>query len=236
MRFLRIEEQKRRWYGGAQEWCEQKYMKQYGCGVIGCANVLLHIYQHMSDTVQEDGAGRKHLKWKNSFCMDKDSYMEFVEHLRKYYLPVFPVIGMNGIVMMFGMNRYFHKHQLPYKARWGCLPWNIWKRTKLMLEAQIPVVLAIGPNFPILWGNHRLTLYEKDGMLYHPKTTTKAHYVTITEMDGEWLTISSWGKKYYIKKAEYEMYVRKHSNYLFSNILVIQGRKKHNILCQCHKK
>ena len=82
MRFLRIEEQKRRWYGGAQEWCEQKYMKKYGCGVIACANVLLHIYQHMSDTVQEDGAGRKHLKWKNSFCMDKDSYMEFVEHLR----------------------------------------------------------------------------------------------------------------------------------------------------------
>ena len=236
MRFLRIEEQKRRWYGGAQEWCEQKYMKQYGCGVIGCANVLLHIYQHMSDTVQEDGAGRKHLKWKNSFCMDKDSYMEFVEHLRKYYLPVFPVIGMNGIVMMIGMNRYFYKHQLPYKARWGCLPWNIWKRAEQMLEQQIPVVLAIGPNFPILWGNHRLTLYEKDGMLYHPKATTKAHYVTITEMDGEWLTVSSWGKKYYIKISEYREYVRAHSNYLFSNILVIQGRKKHNILCQCHKK
>ena len=236
MRFLRIEEQKRRWYGGAQEWCEQKYMKQYGCGVIGCANVLLHIYQHMSDTVQADSAGRKHLQWKNSFCIDKDSYMEFVERLRKYYLLVFPVIGMNGIVMMLGMNRYFHKHQLPYRARWGSFPWNIWKRAEQMLEQQIPVVLAIGPNFPILWGNHRLTLYEKDGMLYHPKATTKAHYVTITEMDGEWLTVSSWGKKYYIKKAEYEMYVRKHSNYLFSNILVIQGKKKHNILCQCHKK
>ena len=105
-----------------------------------------------------------------------------------------------------------------------------------MLEAQIPVVLAVGPNFPMLWGNQRLIFYEKDGMLYHPKTTTKAHYVTITEIDGEWLTISSWGKKYYIKKAEYEMYVRKHSNYLFSNILVIQGKRKHDILCQCHKK
>ena len=95
-----------------------------------------------------------------------------------------------------------------------------------MLEEQIPVVLAIGPNFPILWGNHRLTLYEKDGGIFRPKTTTRAHYVTITEMDEEWLTVSSWGKKYYVKKLEYEAYVRKHSNYLFSNILVIlhQGR------------
>lgn len=217
-RLVQVTENNRYWYGGAQEWCTQKYMRQYGCGVISCANAILHL--QATDKIASNPQTSK-------FQIPKKTYMELVEQLRKRYLPVLPVLGMNGLVMTFGLNRYLRKMRLPYRAHWGCMPWNIWKRTQTMLENGIPVILSIGPNFPKLLGKQRLALYENDGALYRSKIATKAHYVTITEIDDEWITISSWGKKYYIKKAEYDSYVKHYSNYLFSNILLLTAKENH---------
>ena len=49
-----------------------------------------------------------------------------------------------------------------------------------------------------------------------------AHFVTITDMDEEWIGVSSWGAKYYINKKEYIRYVILHSNWILSNILVFR--------------
>lgn len=204
--FIRVGNQYSNWYGGAQDWCQQKYMRQYGCGVIACANLLFHLLQ------KED---------RNSGYVDKTVFMKLVEELRRKYLLVLPILGMNGIMMMLGMNWYFFRHKMSYRARWGCLPSNLWERTREMLNKGIPVVVSVGPNFPKMWGKNRVKLYMKYGSVYQEKTQTKAHYVTITDMDEEWLTVSSWGNKYYINKREYEEYVKKYSNYLFSNILYV---------------
>ena len=58
--------------------------------------------------------------------------------------------------------------------------------------------------------------------------SVKDHYVNVTGIiESENCTmfeISSWGKKYYINYSEYRDYVKKHDNYLFSNILYIKAK------------
>lgn len=209
--FIRVGNRNSSSYGGAQEWFEKKYMRQYGCGVIACGNVLFQLM------CRQDG------KNKASNLIEKKTYMALVNELSVKYLLVLPILGMNGIMMMLGMNLYFKRNKMPYRASWRCGRKKLWERVEQMLEQGIPVVLSVGPNFPNLWGKHRVKLYVKYGSVYRERTQTKAHYVTVTDMDEEWITISSWGNQYYIRKTEYQEYVAKQSNSLFSNILYIGG-------------
>ena len=48
--------------------------------------------------------------------------------------------------------------------------------------------------------------------------------MTVTGMDEDWLCVSSWGNRYYISREEYRRYVRRHSSYLFSNIVYLDKR------------
>ena len=102
-----------------------------------------------------------------------------------------------------------------------------------MLEEGIPVTLSIGPM-----GKHGVVFYD-----WVPKTNNHynfecnfhdelvaGHYVTVTgfmedeERGRRMLEISSWGRKYYIDYDEYELAVKKYSNFLFSNILYIRNK------------
>lgn len=194
-------------YGGAQRWFKKKTAQEVGCGIIACANILAQI--------GEIGEGN----------LEKDVYMNFTEHLRKFYLPVFPIVGMNGIFMMIGMNLFFLRHKLPYTCYWGAGRKNFDGHIERMLEENIPPVLSVGPNFPNLFGKHRVTFYTKAGERYVPGTSTQAHYVSVTGMDEFWYRISSWGKQYYVSKKEYEEYRKKHSGHIVSNILVVKRKK-----------
>ena len=67
-----------------------------------------------------------------------------------------------------------------------------------------------------------------DNIEFTQVNSVKDHYVNITgviECEGSnytpMLEISSWGKKYYINYNEYRDFVKRHDNYLFSNILYI---------------
>ena len=161
----------------------------------------------------------------NDFKSIEGEYIDYTKHLRHFYLPIIPKFGMNGLFMALGMNVYFLRKRLPFRARWGCLSKNIFKHIEEMLVADIPVVLAAGPNWPNLFGKHRLNMYEFLGGQYVVTASMRAHYVTVTAMDDEYMTISSWGKKFSIKRDEFMEYAGKHSNFLFSSILVIKAGK-----------
>ena len=148
--------------------------------------------------------------------------MELAELLGKKYIFVIKGLGLSGILMSWGLNRYLRKKKLPYRARWGCMPWKIWQKTEEMLKADIPVILAVGANFPIIRGRHKINLYDKRKEGYVTVDRISAHFVTITDMDEEWIGVSSWGAKYYINKKEYIRYVILHSNWILSNILVFR--------------
>lgn len=209
--FLIVKDKNNSYFGGNQAWCDKEYMRKSGCGVVACANIILYRKMNTNDfdcDIEE-------------YSIQKDNYMQFVEYLRKYYLPVIPGIGMNGIHMSIGMNLYFIKNHMKMIATWGCFHWTIWDKIQKMLDEDLPVVMSIGPNFPNLWGKHKLQLYVKKGSEYEAKESVKAHFVTVTAINSEWVEISSWGRKFYINKKQYEEYVKKHSNWLFSNILII---------------
>ncbi len=193
-------------YGGSQMWSEKKIIRECGCGPVAALDLLHYL-------TDEDTRAPLSL----------EGYNKELRTLCLHYLPLIPKSGLNGLTLALGVNRLFRERQLPFRAFWALSGSRLWDRIREMLERDMPVILSIGPNFPVLWQKERLRFYirRRDGS-YIPATAAKSHYVTVTGMDTDWLRISSWGREYYIKRQEYEDYVKCHSSYLFSNLLYIK--------------
>lgn len=205
--YIQVEHQNDCSFGGNQGWLPYKFLKKSACGVIGAADVILHL--------------------KGKCQVTKTEYIDFSKRLWKYYLPVIPGFGMNGVMLMIGMNCYFAKEKLPYRACWNIRGKKILSRIDDMLSRDIPVIFSVGPNFPKFWGKQTVSLYKKTAQgNYVPASKVRAHYMIITGRDGMWIQISSWGKEYYLDFGEYMEYIRKHSNFIVSNIICINELKK----------
>lgn len=207
-------------YGGNQSWDKSATLRKYGCGVIAGTDLLLYLGLH------KEYCDAREFGLKEDECgiWDAEDYMNKVRKMRQKYLPLIPGFGMPGWILAAGMNRCFRKNRIPLKASFGVWNRNIPNRIHAMLSHDIPVILAVGPNFPIPCKRHKLTFYKKAGENYQEACKTAAHYVTVTGMNGQWMEISSWGNKYYVNLSEYMEYVKKHSSYFVSNICYI--RKK----------
>ena len=122
-----------------------------------------------------------------------------------------------------GLDRLFRDEGLPYRAQWSMSGGKLWARVEAMLRQDLPVILSVGPNFPAVWEKHRLTFYHRteDGR-FLPASGAKSHYVTATGLDKEWLRIASWGREFYIRRSEYDSFVKQHSTYLFSNLVYLK--------------
>ncbi|MCR5310980.1 MAG: hypothetical protein K6E32_06155 [Lachnospiraceae bacterium] len=209
-------------YGGAQHWFPKKRLQNSGCGVIACANIIAQTdtpSKHARYATCPDPAAKE--QGKAARTIDQDTYMRLARKM-SFYLPVIPGLGINGVVLAIGINLYFLFHGLPYIAFWGISRRRRDKRIRQMLSDNIPVCLSIGPNFPNIFGKHFVTLYRKQGGNYLPDTNINAHYVSVTGIDDDWYEISSWGRRLYINKSEYDTYVKKHTGYLLSNILCVK--------------
>ena len=215
-----VEQDDQRSYGGNQCWSPSKSMREYGCGVIAWTDLLLYLHRNKTgcaaeffDRVQERGA------------LALEAYNHYADLLRWRYLPILPPLGLNSFVLAGGLNCYFWRYRVPLRARWGVWSSRLWRAVGQMLDQDIPVILAIGPNFPFLWQQHKVTLYTKSTQGdYLVSCAVKAHYVTVTGIDEKWMRVSSWGKEYYVNQAEYTRYVRKYSCGLFSNIAYIREK------------
>lgn len=208
--FITVKSQTSNLYGGAQQHCKQKHMQGYGCGTIGCANVIFYDAHKVS----------------GNLTIDEEEYLSKVDYLRKRFLFVIPKFGMNGIFMALGLNAYYLTHGVNKRAWWGCLHKNVYKHIERMLKDDEPVVLSIGPNFPnLIFGKKGVKLYTKNNEKFIYAVSTHAHYVTVTGIDDEWMQVSSWGTKYYVNRKEYTEYVKRSSTALFSSILIIRPRR-----------
>lgn len=204
-------------YGGNQSWFANKTMCQGGCGVVAAGDLLLYLSMYRKGCRTEETHGL----FYGDGRISKSRYERYLTMLRRRYLPVLPRLGMPYWVLVLGLNRYFSKHGIALRARWGVLPWNMEVRMKEMLQADIPVILAIGPNFPLFFRKQRLGLYVEEQDTYRMAAQTKAHFVVATAMREGKVRISSWGKSYVVDWEEYKSYVRKSSNYLMSNLCYI---------------
>lgn len=205
--YIQVKKDGKKSYGGNQAWGLDSTMKKYGCGVIAGADLILYLNRTKAGSIEEK------------------KYLDFVKNMRRRYFPVIPGLGMPGWMLVLGLNRYFWKNQIPFMASFGVRKRNFNKRIREMLAHDIPVVLAIGPNFPLPLKRHKLAFYEKRGDQYLKVCRTAAHFVTITGVSSEWLKISSWGRPYYVRLQEYWEYVQKHSCPLVSNIIYVRKRR-----------
>lgn len=223
-------------YGGNQSWFDHGYMRKSGCGVICSMDLLLYLNMYkakcsteffqelpLQSTVENHtSANTIPMGAIHNVVMEED-YSYLANQLHWKYFPVIPHLGMPGWSIVMGLNRYFRKYRIPLRASWGLQGRLLWKRMEEMLKKDIPVILAVGPNFPFTWTNHKLAFYMKkrDGG-YERTCSVKAHFVTVTAMNDTWIRISSWGKEYYIKRKEYMSYVKKYSSFLVSNLIYIK--------------
>lgn len=202
--FIKVNMNGQSLYGGNQNLLSKKRFRGYACGLIAIANILS--YNALSNEKKRD--------------VSEEDYVSLVKKL-SHFIPVIPHFGINGIEMAIGLNIYFLSHKIKRVAIWNVIPFNIFCLIRQALDKDEPIVLAIGPNFPNLLGNHRLNLYKKEGDSYVVCYTSKAHYVTVTAMDSKWMKISTWGEECYINREEYKKYIKKYSSSLFSNVLII---------------
>lgn len=209
-------------YGGSQTWSSSRMMRKYGCGVIGIADLLLYLGLHRTNCetdlhygiLREDG------------YVSYPRYERYLMKMRRRYLSLIPGLGVPGFVLPAALNRYFRHYRIGMRARWCLCVGKILPRIEKMLAQDIPVILAVGPNFPLIWGKKKVTFYRLENGLFLPAVETKAHFVVVTGIVDEYLQISSWGKEYYISWPEYQHYVKRYSSCLGSNICLIKEKKK----------
>lgn len=205
-------------FGGSQMRSASRTVREVGCGVIAALDLLLYLTRSRPDCSCDffrDAAA--------DGVIDEREYDLLVHRLSKRYFPLIPKLGINGLLLSAGLNAFFLRYRLPYRAAWGLGSRKLWKEIEEMLSSDIPVILAIGPNFPFFWHKNELDFYalRSDGT-HFPACKIRAHYVTVIGMDDEWLRISSWGREYYIRKNEYEEYIRRQSGSIVSNIVKIK--------------
>ncbi len=201
-------------YGGDQNHADAKLMRQCGCGLIAAQDLLEYLRRYHSDSYRADFSP-----------LPGEIYNGKLQLLSQSFLPLIPTFGIDGLSLVGGINRLLRKEHLPYHARWMVSGEKIWDRIEDMLQRDLPVILAVGPNFPAFWRKRTLRLYCRcsNGALQRSKDIFD-HYVTVTGMDREWLRVLSWGHLYYINRLEYAAYAHDYSNYLFCNIVYLDNK------------
>lgn len=189
------------YYGGAQRWFKKKYVRSSGCGVIAVANLLLYLQGKREITVQD--------------------YMKFADDLKKR-MPIIPGFGMNALMLSICLNRCLRKSGIKKKSIPKLTPIRFFGKIEKMLAEGTPVILALGRDFPLIWRRSKVDLWaDRDGAKKHVKDVS-AHFVTVTGIDEDWLTISSWGQKLYISRKELSEFAWKKSTWILTNIIDVR--------------
>ena len=207
-------------YGCGQQFSKSAMIRRCGCGVVAAADLLLYLSRWHSNGAVDYFAGMLEDK-----PVPHPVYDNCIQRLSRAYFPMIPYAGINGIMLMSGMELFFSRHGMPYSARWCFLPGKLWQRIEKMLRADIPVIMSVGPNFPLIWGDRRVRFFVRSPAgNYVPVSGARAHYFTVTGLDEDWLRISSWGRLYYLRREEFEEYTRSYSISFTSNILLVERK------------
>lgn len=206
-------------YGGNQLLARNRAVIQCGCGIVASCDLFL--YMHFN----KDGCRCEMFSdIESSDMIPLDLYNGYIDKLRRFF-PLIPPFGINGPLLALGINAFFNANNIPYKAKWGISNCEMWGRIESMLQKDMPVIISVGPNLPFFWQKHKTDMYSiSSSGAMRKAVSVNAHYMNITALDDEWLTVSSWGRKYFIRRIEYTNYVKKYSNKFVSNIVYIKAK------------
>jgi hypothetical protein len=179
--------------------------------------------------------------------------MSYIRKINTYYTKTKRYIAVLGPRIAYAFNSYARTYRFNLRARWKLTLtyYDMLEHIEEMLSGDIPVILSIGPNTPLLWKNDGISFYVRESVdnqtnnaddkillpapdlyCYHTvKNKIHSHYVTVTGIyrnveknsPGEkiLLRISSWGKKYYINYDEYRDYIDKSGGTFTSSMVYI---------------
>ena len=205
-------------YGGSQMWAEDRNMRGFGCGVIAAADLILYLHRARPEL---------HIPVPESLDTSEPlpaaEYMAFTGWLRKKYLRIWPKVGINGLSLAWGLNRFFRKNDVPLRTRWCMSRKKLWKRMAAMLAADIPVIFSAGPSVPRFWRKGYLPLH---GFAGGTDSRARAHFMTATGLTETEMTASSWGRRYRIDRREFEEYQRTASCGTVTNVLRVYEKKR----------
>jgi len=201
-------------YGLSQQWAASPVFRGWGCGPAAALMLLgyLHLYHRDGQSAPMDGL---------SPCPSVGECTALMNTTGRRCFPILPRWGMNGLSLAFFLNLYFCRYRMPYRAAW-CSSLSKAERTMAsMLDKDIPVIFSVGPDFPLFWQKHPLVLYERPENS-PPAASVRAHYMVVTGMENGWLTVSSWGRKYYLPLASWREHHRYHSGHLVDGIIALR--------------
>ncbi len=236
-------------YGGSQMWFSDKnrYSKDYilhnyGCGTIATADMFLYLARQ--DVTMQTPVTEKVIKGKEA--INYSDYDPYVRLINDKYTKTKRLIAVLGTTVASAINTYSDQYGLGLKAAWKMTLsyYDMLELIEEMLSKDIPVILAIGPNTPNLWGKKGIPFYELREIDYQePDSTGKegskpyyykavqqdinGHFVTVTGVIKDDITgrimlcISSWGRKYYINYEEYRDYIDSAGGTVTSSIVYV---------------
>ncbi len=198
-----------------------------GCGIVAFSDLLLYL-------AGRDGAYRiKQNAGLVNRILDETEYKAYYDAFYNSFGGLPWKGGISGLKLRSEFNRAARKNGWRLRAVWGLDGNKIFDRTERMLKNDIPVILCIPMMLRRRERNDRLWLYEKEETkaAYRRVKAVSAHYVTVTGMcwdaGGAYLEISSWGRKFYIRREEYDTFIHTHfMGTILGNILYIRQKSE----------
>lgn len=221
-------------YGGDQNWFSvDKWMSReyllhkWGCGAVAAGDLFLYL----AKSSRRYGTASTSLARIARPVIDWEDYKLYMQHIASTFTMILPGSGMNGFALAAAVRRYCLKYRIPMTIAWkGFMDdQQMLQVMRKMLREDLPVILSIGPNTPLVFMKRGVPFYtmnERQEFINSGHLAVHSHFVTVTGIIGRkhkqvMLQISSWGKKYYIDYQEYRAYVNEKGDELTSSLLYL---------------
>lgn len=223
-------------YGGNQNWfsMDKRLSRDYsihkwGCGIIAIGDLFLYLAKsnrmYATDASVLARYARPVLDWED--------YMRYIYYIYQSFAPIMPGSGMNGFALASAVRHYCIKYRIPMTIAWkGFLnEENMLRVMRKMLQENLPVILSIGPNTPLVFRGKGIPFYtmsDRQELIPSNNSAVHKHFVVVTGILGRkhrqiLLRISSWGTEYYIDYQELRDYIAEEGDSLTSSLLYLSG-------------
>lgn len=237
--YIQVTYKKEESYGGSQLWFDESTwmsrdykLHKWGCGVIALGDLFLYIGRN-DKNYRTNAIGLIHnpedyISWED--------YRKYIHYINSRFAQIIPGSGMNGLMLASAVRHYCMKFRLQMTIAWKAFmdDQQMIRVIHKMLNEDLPVILAIGPNTPLVFRGKGIPFYqmEENGeLVLSGYKNVHSHYVTVTGMvrlkhKKVMLRISSWGKEFYIDYQEYREYIEKEGDRFTSSLLYLSKEDK----------